>query len=85
MTYNDLIEHLVKATGNDAETIRSIIKALPDALMQMEEADQVRTPLGVFSMKKKNPKKIRVFGGGWTTIPEETSVRLKPGKSLKKS
>ena len=85
MTYNDLIEHLAKTTGCDVSTIRSVLKALPEALMEMAEEDQVRTPLGVFSMKKKNAKKIRVFGEGWTTIPEETSVRLKSGKSLKKS
>ncbi len=85
MTYNDLIKYLAETTGCDSTTIRTVLKALPDALMEMGEEDQVRTPLGVFSMKKKNAKKIRVFGEGWTTIPEETSVRLKSGKSLKKS
>lgn len=83
MTYNDLVEDLAIQASQSRRAIREVLEALPVCLMQMEDGDDVRTPLGVFR-KVHSPARDITLPDGETKsrVPEKRVVRLKPGKGL---
>ena len=85
MTYDTLLNGIAEKTGLQVEDIRSMMDALPDVLSEAEEGEQTRTPLGVFTMKLRAEKNVRLPDGTWTKAECERQVRLKPGKRLRKT
>jgi len=84
MSYDDLIADVGKRTGLHTEVVRKVLFHLPDALLQLETGDTVRTPLGVFRMTESNARKITLPDGENTaTVPAKTIVKLKSGSRLK--
>ena len=86
MKYDDLLKKVAMAAGCSPETARNVLFALPDALLQMEEGDSVRTQLGVMRMARRKGRTVRVPGSDKTAeVSEHLEVRLRPGVRLKKS
>lgn len=83
MKYQALVTHLSEQTGHARPVIKTILDALPEALLRLDEGDHVRTPLGVFRMSKRNSRDIKLpDGGGLAQVNERLVVRLKPGFRL---
>jgi len=85
MKYKEFIEYMSDATEFPEEVIRTVMEAAPDVLLYLQEGENVRTPMGVFTMrrrKEKNAKHPR--SKKWITIPEKLHVQLRSGKRLTK-
>jgi len=54
MKYSELIEALQKQTGMDEEQVRSVLSSLPKVLGELDENEQVRTPLGTFAARQSS-------------------------------
>ena len=85
MTYEEMATDVAKLTGYPVSIVKEVLWAVPDALVCMTEGDQVRTPLGVFSMNLRKGRPIRRPGGEPAQVEEKLIVRLKPGLRLQKS
>ena len=85
MKYSELIELLQKQTGLDEEQVRSVLGSLPKALAELDENEQVRTPLGTFAAWPKKEKQIKLPDGRSVVRKEEVVVRLRPGTALKRN
>ena len=84
MKYKEFVEFMSDATQFPDEVIRTVMDALPDVLVYMQEGESLRTPLGTFTMKERKEKKSKRFGKEWITIPTKEFVQLKSGKRLTK-
>ena len=85
MTYDILLTEIADKTGLHVADIRAILDVMPDVLSQSEDGEQTRTPFGVFTMKMRAEKRVRLPDGTWTKAECERQVRLKPGKRLRKT
>ena len=85
MTYDTLLNEIADKTGLHVDDIRAVLDVMPDVLCKSEEGEQTRTPFGVFTMKKRAEKRVRLPDGTWTKADCEQQVRLKPGKRLRKT
>jgi len=70
--------------GVDEESVRRVLRFLPDVLMECEEGEQVKTYLGVIKMVRRKRKRVKDPQGRWTFSPERLQARLRPGKRLQK-
>lgn len=85
MTYDQLVEHVSTATGVPAEAVKSVLFALPDALLTMSRGDMVRTPLGCFRMTLRSPRLVTPPQGGKPhPVKREFVVKLRPGLRIRK-
>jgi nucleoid DNA-binding protein len=76
MNYEQLIVDVAKRAGLHTEVVRKVLFHLPDTLLQMEEGDDVRTPLGVFRMTSSKARTI--------TLPDQQSTAVVPAKTVVK-
>ena len=84
MTYDQLIADVAKRTGLHTEVVRRVLFHLPDALIQMDVGDVVRTPLGVFRMTQTEQRKILLPDQeSIANVPSKTTVKLRSGSRLK--
>ena len=85
MRYKEFVEFMSDVTQFPEEVIRSVMDAVPEVLIYMEEGENLRTPLGTFFMKRRKEKKSTLFDKEeWITIPAKRFVQLKSGKRLTK-
>ena len=84
MVYLDLVARIADETGVEEEDIRKVLKAFPEILMECEEGEKTRTPLGVFSIVRRKQKAVRTPDNVWSTAPERIQAKLKPGKRLQR-
>lgn len=83
MTYDDLVTRIVQISGCPDTLVRIVIDSVPNALVDMEVDDQVRTPFGVFKMVRVKKKRTRLFGKNiWKEGHERIYVRLRPGSRM---
>ena len=85
MKYDELCKLIEKEAGCSFETVKTVLGALPQALSQLEENEQVRTPCGTFAAWPKEAKEILLPTGERVNRKSEVVVRLRPGKALKRS
>jgi len=84
MRYDELCKMIEEAAGCPFETVKAVLSALPVALSQLEENEQVRTPCGTFAAWPKEAKEILLPTGEKVNRKSEVVVRLRPGKALKR-
>jgi nucleoid DNA-binding protein len=83
--YDRLAGAIAADTGHPPEVVKSILQAAPKALLELEEGDWVKTPLGVFRMTRRKPRAVRIPGTDQTAeVEEKLVVKLKPGKRLQR-
>lgn len=85
MTYKALIADISKRTGLKPKIVKKVLSATPEALLEMEEGDHVRTPLGVFRMTRREKRNVKLPDGPVAEIDPMLVVRLKPGNRIKSS
>ena len=71
--------------GVSEEGVRRVLHVFPDVVMECEEDEQVKTPLGVFRLVRRKRKLVRTPTGEWTHAPERIQARIRPGKRLQRS
>lgn len=84
MVYSALVSRLAAETGVDEEDVRRVLRTFPNVLMEGEEGEQSRTPLGVFTIVRRREKKVCTPDGIWSAAPERIQAKLKPGKRLQR-
>ena len=83
MDYETLIDDVAELSGLHTEVVRRVLFFLPDALMEMEVGETVRTPLGVFRMAQTHSRPITLPDRKSTAVVSAKIVaRLKPGMRL---
>ena len=83
MRYQDFLEMISEESQVPVEDIKRVFDATPDVLLQLRESEWVRTPLGIFKMKRRKQKRIKLpLTGEWTYAPEQLRIKLQPNKLL---
>jgi len=76
---------IAERTGADEETVRNVLSALPDVVMEGEIGEKTRTPLGVFTIaERQTSKPVKTPTGHWGSAQPMVLARLKPGKKLRR-
>jgi len=84
MNYKNLVANIAARSKHSPEIVRDILFHLPDALIQLNVGEKVRTPLGVFHMIHTKGRMITLPDGVTTAeMPSKTQVKLRPGLRLK--
>lgn len=77
MTYNELIEHMAIHGDCSRRTVRLLLEALPEVLMEnLTPGEYVRTPLGVFRKAAIEPRVV--------TLPDRETQAQVAGKHVVK-
>lgn len=85
MPYDHLVTWISQMSGYPKCAVRAILAEIPDALMEMDEGEFVRTPLGVFRMVRKVARLVNLPGSEKRAVVKERfQVRLDPGTGLKR-
>jgi nucleoid DNA-binding protein len=84
MYYGTLVARIASLTGLSDADVRKVLSALPDVVMECQEGEQVRTPLGAFKVVRRKLKRVRSPGGTWAHAPERLQARIRPGKKLQR-
>jgi nucleoid DNA-binding protein len=84
MYYGTLVARISSLTGCSDVDIRKVLSALPEAVMECSEGEQVRTPLGTFKIVRRRFKRVRSPTGEWTSAPERVQARIRPGRRLQR-
>ena len=85
MRYQELLNDIVDNTGIPVETIRDVLAAVPQALLKLDLDEQVRTPLGVFLMRKRRERAVKVpTSDEIYHVEEGLVVRLRSGSRLRR-
>jgi len=83
MTYDRLVIRLAKMTGLHTEVVRRVLFFFPEALMEMKDGGEVRTPLGVFKKGKRKARPILLPDGKTpAVVAGQTVVKLRSGQRL---
>lgn len=85
MRYAKLLERVAELAGVDAEVVRRVLHVLPDAIMELDEGDNVRTQLGVFRLLRERPRRTKDPQGRWTWSRERLVARIRPGERLRRT
>lgn len=86
MKYDDLIDTLSERTREPKKTVREILDALPEALLELKAGEFVHTPLGAFTARYRKPRKVLLPDGiAHGDIEEAVVVRLNPSYRLRVS
>jgi nucleoid DNA-binding protein len=84
MKYEDFLDQLSKRTSTDVVKLREILLCIPDVLMKLKENEYVRTPLGVFRLRRRNKKRVKIPNTKkWAFVEEQLYVHFKAGKKCK--
>jgi len=84
MQYEELVAKVAASAGVHPSRVKTDLLALPEGLMALEEGDKVRTPLGVFRMTKRAPRKVVPPGSQETVeVGAELVVKLRAGTRLR--
>jgi len=84
MNYAKLVADVAVRARLTDEVVREVLFFLPDALLQLDVGDNVRTPLGVFRMAEGKERQITLPDGvTQATVPAKVQVKLRPGTRLK--
>ena len=85
MQYEDLVATVAASAGVHPSRVKKVLFALPDGLAALEEGDKVRTPLGVFRMTKRAPRKVLPPGSTEPVeVEAELVVKLRAGTRLRR-
>jgi nucleoid DNA-binding protein len=84
MVYSALVSRIAQETGIDEEDVRKVLGIFPEIVMEGDEGEQTRTPLGVFTIVRRRQKAVRTPDGVWSSAPERIHAKLKPGKKLQR-
>lgn len=85
MRYKKLIEEVARLSSQPEEAVRAVLFSFSDALVQLDEKDMVRTPLGAFRLHRRKSREVVLpDGDGEASIGEELVVKLRPGTRLRK-
>lgn len=84
MLYGELVSRISARTGIGDAEVRKVLAALPEVVMECQEGEQVRTPLGAFKIVRRRLKRVRSPGGTWACAPERVQARIRPGKRLQR-
>jgi len=83
--YNQFVSHIADVTGLKPSDVKGVFLAAPEALMQLEEGNWVKTPLGVFRMTRRKPRRLLIPGTDQEAMVDERMVvRLKSGSRLQR-
>lgn len=84
MKYQALVDALVNHLSLDEDDIREVLKAFPEVLMDhLEVGDKVQTPIGTFTKKVREPRRIKdVNTGEWVETARREYVDLKVTSKL---
>jgi hypothetical protein len=85
MKYLELIKELSEQTGHPLDTVKAIIEALPNVLLNLLPEDRVETPLGVFYHHISNVERDIKLPDGKTSakVHPHSSIKLKGSQNLK--
>ena len=85
MQYKELVDQVADQTGYDPKIVRDVLSALPDALIELNEGEQVRVPFGVFRMTKRVARSVFIpTSDDEVHVPEALVVKLKAGTRLRR-
>jgi nucleoid DNA-binding protein len=84
MTYNQMITMISQMAGVPKRTVKEILFAVPDVLINLEEDEIVRTPMGTFRMFKRASKSVTPPKGQTIKVPEGLVVKLRPTARMRK-
>ena len=84
MTYKELVADIAKRSGQPVPIVKAVLAVTPDALLQLDDGELVRTPLGTFRMTKRNSRRIKLPDGPIASVGEKCVVRLKSGNRIKR-
>jgi len=84
MLYAKLVVRIAEVTGVPEEEVRRVLSAFPDVIMEGEEGEQTKTPLGTFRLVRRKRKRVKDPQGRWTCSKERLDARIRPGKRLQR-
>ena len=85
MEYQQLIWLRAARTGADVATVRDVLAAFPDVIMDGTIGENTRTPLGVFTIaERQTSNPVKTPTGHWGSAKPMILARLKPGKKLRR-
>jgi len=84
MGYSDLIRKISEITSVSEEDVRNVLSALPSVIIRTPIGSKIRTPMGMFRVVRKGPKKVKDPKGNWTSSQEKVVAVMRPGKRLHK-
>lgn len=85
MKYDELVKDIAESTGQTQAAVRAVLFAFPDALIQLDPGEEVRTPLGVFRMTIRQRRAVTLPDQRtMAEIPEAWIAKLKPGIKLRR-
>lgn len=85
MQYDAMVKKAALVANLDPKTVRTVLLALPEVLVTLEEGEKVRTPLGVFRMMKRKGREVTIpTSDERVEIDPEYVIKLKPGSKLRR-
>lgn len=84
MRYDRLVEKVSEMSGVPRSHIKRVLRALPEALLDLQPEKTVRTPLGVFRGVYRPRRKSRLPTGEEVWVEAEFHVKLKESTRLSK-
>ena len=85
MTYDEMVEGVAEISGHSIETVKDILFAVPDVLLDMDEGEKTHTPLGVFYMFKSKSRTVIMPNRKDTVLSRPFfSVKLKSSVNMKR-
>lgn len=82
MRYAEFLNKIYEETEVDIKTLRKIFKSIPNILWELEENENVRTPLGAFKKARKKGKRSVLPNGREVPARSKTVIQLKEGTNL---
>lgn len=84
--YDRFTQAIAKETGVAPDIVKNVFQAAPAALLELQEDEWVKTPLGVFRMTRRKPRRVVLPGTDEDArVEEKLVVKLKPGKRLQRA
>lgn len=85
MNYLTLVDQLAIRTWLDKDSVKRFFESLADILVQLEEGEWVKTPIGTFRAYARPHKRVKLACGKWVVAKPQLQIRLRPGKILKRN
>jgi nucleoid DNA-binding protein len=84
MRYGTLVAKIASLTAVSDADVRRVLSALPTVVMECNEGECLRTPMGVFKVTRRPRKRVRSPFGDWMYVPERVQAKLRSGKTLQR-
>ena len=85
MQYDAMVKEAARSANVDPKTVRTVLAAIPDILVSLDEGEKVRTPLGVFRMTQRKGRQVTIpTSDEKVAIGPEMVVKLKSGSKLRR-